>query len=92
MEEEKIEKILDISWKTILKISITIICFYILYSIRDIIIWFIFALTLSILFNPAVDFLQKKKIPRILGVMLVYFSFFWSVCFCFLLNGAIGEF
>jgi len=97
MEEKKIEKILDISWKTILKISITIICFYILYSIRDIIIWFLFALTLSILFNPAVDFLQKKKIPRILGVMLVYFSFFGIFAFVFylmvpLVNSEVHQF
>lgn len=80
------EKLLDISWKTILKISIAIICFYIIYVIRDIIVWFIFALIISILFNPAIDFLQKKKIPRVIGVILVYFIIFglvslliWSV-------------
>lgn len=70
------EKILDISWRTILKISLVVICFYIFYSIRDIIVWFIFALTISILFNPVIDFLQKKKIPRIVGIILVYFGFF----------------
>lgn len=66
------EKILDISWKTILKISLIIVCFYILYLIRDIIIWFIFALIISVLFNPAIDFLQKRKIPRFLGVVFIY--------------------
>ena len=70
------EKILDISWKTIVKISLAIICFYILYSIKDIIIWFIFALTISVLFNPAIDFLQKKRIPRILATILVYVLIF----------------
>lgn len=70
------EKLLDISWKTIFKISMAVICFYILYSIRDILIWFIFALIISILFNPAIDFLQRKKIPRILGVIFVYISIF----------------
>ena len=66
------EKILDISWETIFKISLAIICFYIIYSIRDILIWFIFASIISVLFNPAIDFLQRKKIPRILGVISVY--------------------
>jgi predicted PurR-regulated permease PerM len=66
------EKILDISWETIFKISVAIICFYIVYSIRDILIWFVFALIISVLFNPAIDFLQRKKIPRILGVVSVY--------------------
>ena len=66
------EKILDISWKTILKISIAIACFYVLFLVRDVLIWFIFALTISILANPAVEFLQKRKVPRTLGVILIY--------------------
>ncbi len=70
------EKILDISWKTILKISIAIACFYVLFLVRDILIWFIFALTISILANPAIEFLQKRKIPRILGTILIYAAVF----------------
>lgn len=70
------EKILDISWKTILKISVIIVCFYILYSIKDILIWFIFALTISVLFNPAIEFFQRRRIPRILGVILLYVGIF----------------
>ena len=66
------EKLLDISWRTIAKIFIAVACFYVLYSIRDILIWFIFALTISVLFNPAVSFLQKRKIPRGLAVVLMY--------------------
>ena len=66
------EKILDISWRTIAKIFIAVVIFYILYSVRDILIWFIFALTISVLFNPAVDFLQKRKIPRGLAVISIY--------------------
>jgi predicted PurR-regulated permease PerM len=68
------EKILDISWKTFLKISLIVICFYFIYQIKEIIIWFVFALIISILFNPSIDFLQQRKIPRILGVIFVYFS------------------
>ena len=58
------EKILDVSWRTILKISIAIVIFYILFSIRQILIWFVFALTLSVLFNPSINFLEKRRIPR----------------------------
>jgi len=71
-----VEKLLDISWKTIVKISIAIVAFYILFSIRDILVWFIFALIISVLFNPVIDFMQKRRIPRILGTLLVYISFF----------------
>ncbi len=70
------ERLLDISWGTILKISVLIISFYILYQIKDILIWFVFALIISILFNPAIDFLRKLKIPRALAVFFVYVGFF----------------
>ena len=70
------EKILDISWRTILKISVAVLIFYIIFSVREILIWFIFALTISILFNPAVNFLQKRKIPRSLAVVFIYVGAF----------------
>jgi predicted PurR-regulated permease PerM len=66
------EKILDISWGTILKIGIAFLVFYFLYLIRDILIWFIFALIISILFNPAIDFLQKRKVPRGISTIFIY--------------------
>jgi len=70
------EKVLDISWGTIFKITIAFFCFYFLYLIRDILILAIFALIFSILFNPAIDFLQRKKIPRALAVIFVYLGVF----------------
>ena len=73
---EQSERILDISWRTILKISVAVFCFYIIYSIKDILIWFVFALIISVLFNPAIDFLERKRIPRILGVVLIYVGTF----------------
>ena len=75
------EKILDISWRTILKISVAVAIFYILYSVRDILIWFVFALTISILFNPAINFLQKRRIPRTIAVVLVYLGTFGMLSF-----------
>lgn len=75
--------VLDISWATILKISFALVVLYTVYLIRDILIWFLFALILSILFNPLVDFLQKRKVPRFIAVIVVYFGFFallvWTV-------------
>jgi predicted PurR-regulated permease PerM len=70
------EKILDISWKTIVKISVTVAFFYLLFSVRDILIWFIFALTISVLFNPAIVFFKKKGIPRGLAVVIIYVGIF----------------
>ena len=70
------DKVLDISWGTILKISITVVLTYILYLIKDILILFIFALIISILFNPAIEFLKKRRIPRPVAVIFMYFSVF----------------
>lgn len=66
------DKVLDISWGTILKISIAILSLYIIYLVKDILIWFIVALIISILFNPAINFLERLKIPRVLGVTFIY--------------------
>lgn len=70
------EKVLDISWGTILKIGIAFFFFYTLYLIRDILIWFIFALIISVLFNPAIDFLQKRKVPRVIATLFVFIFVF----------------
>jgi predicted PurR-regulated permease PerM len=66
----------DVAWEAILKIAIGIICLYVLYNIRELLIWFVFAVVLSILFNPAIDFLQRRKIPRILSTIFIYVGFF----------------
>lgn len=79
------EKTLDISWATIFKIGTATLLFYILYLIKDIIILIIFSLVISTLLNPAVEFLQKFRIKRVLAVSLVFifmfgflgFSIYW---------------
>lgn len=69
MEENRT---LDISWGTIIKIAVSFLGFYILYLIRDILVWIAFALVISVLFEPAINFLQKRWVPRFLAVTLVY--------------------
>ena len=76
MENKGSQRLLDISWETIFKVSIMMVFFYILFSIRDIVVWFIFALIISVLFDPVIDFLQKRRVPRIFGVIIVYLGFF----------------
>jgi len=66
------QEILDISWATIIKIIIALGGLYFVFLVRDILIWFIFALIISILFNPAINFLKKLRVPRILATILIY--------------------
>lgn len=69
-------KELTISWETILKVCLTVLVLYILYILKDIIIWFIFALIIAVLFNYLIDFLEKKRIPRSLTTPVLYISIF----------------
>lgn len=70
------EKTLDISWGAIFKVALLIISFYFIFQIKEILILFIFSLIIAILFNPVIDFLEKKKVPRLLSVILIYLFIF----------------
>lgn len=67
---------LDISWETIIKIFVAGFVLYVLYLVRDIAVWFFFALIISLLLDPVVKILQKLRFPRVLAVILVYLSIF----------------
>lgn len=84
----KKERVLDISWGTILKIAIVFLGVYIIFLIRNILIWTVFGLILSVLFNPFIRFLQEKlKFPRVIATLMVYVTvflllslfFYWTV-------------
>ena len=77
MNEEN--KTLDISWGTILKIGVAILVFYLIYLIGDILILIIFASIVSILFNSAIEFLQKRGVKRVVAAILVYVVIFGLV-------------
>ncbi|MGD0576556.1 MAG: AI-2E family transporter [Candidatus Staskawiczbacteria bacterium] len=67
---------LDISWGTIVKIFVAIFIFYIIYLAREIALWFLFALAISILLDPAINALKKIKIPRIVAILIIYLGIF----------------
>jgi len=89
----KKRSVLDLSWETVMKIALAVIFFYFLFQIKDIIIWFVFALIISVLFNPAIDFLRKFKIPRIAATSFVYLLTFGllSVVFYLAVTILVGE-
>jgi predicted PurR-regulated permease PerM len=67
-------QILDISWQTIIKIFVAIFVLYFLYLARSIALWFFFGLAISILLEPAINFLKKMWMPKIVAIILVYAS------------------
>jgi predicted PurR-regulated permease PerM len=70
------EKTLDISWGAITKVFIAIFIFYLIYLARSVVLWFIFAVTIAVLLEPAIEALRKIYIPKIIAVLIVYFSIF----------------
>ncbi len=70
------DHVLEFSWVAIVKIFIAIFVFYFIYLTKEIALWFFFALAVSVLLDPAVNFLRKLWVPKILAVVFVYFSIF----------------
>ena len=75
----KAESVFEVSWASILRLLLGVFLAYVVYLVRDIIIWFVFALIISVLFNYVIDLLQKKRIPRLLSAVVLYLGF----CFLF---------
>ena len=67
---------LHLDWQSTAKLTLLVVGLYVLYIVKDIIIWFIFALVISILFNFLIDGLQKRKVPRIVSTTFLYLGFF----------------
>jgi len=70
---------LSISWESIIKIFVAIFVLYFLYLGKDIVLWFLFGLAISVLLEPAINFIRKLKIPKIIAILLVYFSIFGAL-------------
>jgi len=67
---------LDISWGAITKVFVAIFAFYFIYLAKEIALWFFFAVAISVLLDPGINFLRKLYLPKIIAVLIVYFSIF----------------
>ncbi|MBD3282475.1 MAG: AI-2E family transporter [Candidatus Portnoybacteria bacterium] len=63
---------IDISTSTIFRIIFIILILIFLYLILDVIAIFIFALIIASAIAPAVNLLEKIKIPRVVGALAIY--------------------
>ncbi|MDP3982238.1 MAG: AI-2E family transporter [bacterium] len=67
------QSVLDISWATIIKLAIAALVLYVLFLTKDIWVWVVFGIIISVLFDPAISFLQRFRIPRGIAAVCVYF-------------------
>ena len=66
----------DITWLTIFKVVLAVLAVYLLYLIKDILVYILFGLIISVLLGPAIDFFQRLKLPRTLATFVVYVAIF----------------
>ena len=72
---------LHINASTIVKIIFIILFFVFLYLLRDVIIILLFSIIIASAVGPFADWLEGKRIPRILTVLMLYLAFFSLVIF-----------
>ncbi|MDO8494940.1 MAG: AI-2E family transporter [bacterium] len=66
----------DVSVYTVTKIVLVLLFFAALYLLRDIIFILLFAIIIASGITPFANWLDQKKFPRILGVLILYLSLF----------------
>ena len=71
MLDQKRPILINITALGVAKVVLVLVLFYILYQIREILAVLFVSLIMSSAFDPWVDWLQKKKIPR--GVSMAFF-------------------
>src|SRR3989344_3737172 len=81
--ENKTEQVVlwDVSVATVVKIVAVFLLFALIYLLRDIAIILLFAIVIASAVGPFADWVEKKKIPRVLGVALLYLSIFFLAGF-----------
>lgn len=69
-------QVIDISTSTILRIILIILGLFFVYLIRDILMIVLVAIIIAAAINSPVSWLQRKKVPRLLGVIFVFLLIF----------------
>jgi len=72
---------LDIPTSTVLKVIFIILFFVFLYLLVDVLIILLFAVIIASAISPFANWLDEKKFPRLLGIILLYLSIFALVIF-----------
>jgi predicted PurR-regulated permease PerM len=72
---------IEISAKSIIKIIVIILAFWFAYLIRDILLILFVVMILVSAIYPLADWFQSKKIPRLVGVLIIYLIFLALISF-----------
>lgn len=67
---------IEISHKTIIFTVIFLVLLWFLYQIRQLVLFIFISLLLTFVLEPAVEAIEKLKIPRVLAIILIYLFLF----------------
>ncbi len=71
----------DISTATIFRFVLIVLFFILLYQVRQVIFILLFAIVVASAVNPFAKWLDRKRIPRILGILVLYLTIFLLAVF-----------
>lgn len=71
----------EISWRSLWRVVALVVFVAALYLMREAAVVILLALVLSTALHPPVGYLEKKKIPRILGTIIIFLLFFALLAF-----------
>jgi predicted PurR-regulated permease PerM len=72
---------IEISTASIIKAILVLLFFFALYLLKDVLIIFLFSIVVASAVNPFANWLEKRKIPRLFGVLLLYIVVFTLIIF-----------
>ncbi|MEX1063933.1 MAG: AI-2E family transporter [Candidatus Paceibacterota bacterium] len=75
------KRLLDIHASTVLKVIFIILSFAFLYLIRDVLVILFLAIIIASAVGPFSAWLDKKKFPRLLGILILYLAVFGLILF-----------
>lgn len=87
------KKLIEISFLTMIKVAILTILIVALWYLKDVVIMILLAVVAASAIEPAAHWFEKYKIPRVLGVVIVYFAAFlvFFLTFYFVIPPLLGE-
>ncbi|MFA6347934.1 MAG: AI-2E family transporter [Candidatus Paceibacterota bacterium] len=65
---------IDFTWWGIFRVVLVLIGVYTIFIIHDSLMMIVLGLVISVLLNPFIDFLQKKKLHRSVATIIIYLS------------------
>lgn len=86
-------KLVEISFWTIIKTAILVTLVAALWHLKDVMVTVLLAIVIASAVEPAARWFEKYKIPRVLGVIIVYFTtfFIFFLVFYFVIPPLLSE-